>query len=195
MKKYKTYQDADLFSLVKDGDEQAFGELYERYWEVLFRHALRMTKDQAQAEDIVQEVFIALWKRIENTELPFMVDSYLYTMVRNRFLNLVQHQTVKTNYIQSLSDFLQKTESVTDHKCRENQLKAKIEQEVAQLPTKMRTIFQMSRNEYKTHKEIALVLNISDKTVKKQVSNAVRILRFKLGSIISLIYLALTFFF
>ncbi len=183
-----------MFLLTKNGDQLAFAEIYERYWEPLFRHALRMAKDNALAEDIVQEVFIALWNRIEQAELPFIVGSYLYTMVRNKFLNLVQHQTVCNNYLLSLSDFLINGESVTDHKCRENQLKLRIEEEVAQLPTKMRTVFEMSRNENKTHKEIALLLNISDKTVKKQVSNAVKVLRLKLGSIISISYLLLSLF-
>lgn len=189
MRKYKNHQDAELFLLIKNGDQGAFAELYERYWEALFRHALRMTKDNAQAEDIVQEVFIALWARIEKSEITFIVSSYLYTMVRNKFLNLVQHQSVCNNYLHSLSNFLLKGESSTDHKCRENQLKLKIEQEVAQLPSKMRTVFELSRKDFKTHKEIALLLNISDKTVKKQVSNAVKVLRLKLGSIISIAYI------
>ena len=193
MKKYKTYQDTELFLLAKDGDQLAFAEVYERYWEVLFRHALRMTKDKALAEDIVQEVFIALWNRIEQTDLTFIVGSYLYTMVRNKFLNLVQHQSVCDNYLMSLADFLANGESVTDYRCRENQLKTKIEQEVAQLPSKMRTVFELSRKENKTHKEIAVLLKISDKTVKKQVSNAVKILRLKLGSIISISYIVFSF--
>lgn len=175
-----------MLSLIKEGDKTAFSEIYERHWEVLFRHALRMTKDRALAEDIVQDVFIALWDRIEKAELPFVITAYLYAMVRNKFLNLLTHQTVKDNYLQSLSDFLLSGESITDYRCRENQLKIKIEQEVSCLPDKMRTVFEMSRKENRTHKEIALLLNISDKTVKKQVSNAVKILRLKLGSIISL---------
>ena len=186
MKTYRTYQDDELLSLIKEGDKTAFSEIYERHWEVLFRHALRMTKDRALAEDIVQDVFIALWDRIEKAELPFVITAYLYAMVRNKFLNLLTHQTVKDNYLQSLSDFLLSGESITDYRCRENQLKIKIEQEVSCLPDKMRTVFEMSRKENRTHKEIALLLNISDKTVKKQVSNAVKILRLKLGSIISL---------
>src|SRR5690606_2813527 len=139
------------------------------------------------------EVFIALWNRIEQSEMTFIVSSYLYTMVRNKFLNLVQHQNVCDNYLHSLSAFLLKVENSTDYKCRENQLKLKIEQEVVQLPSKMRTVFELSRKDFKTHKEIALLLNISDKTVKKQVSNAVKVLRLKLGSIISIAYILFSF--
>ncbi|MNY46224.1 RNA polymerase sigma factor [compost metagenome] len=71
-------------------------------------------------------------------------------------------------------------EYITDNQLREKELIAVIEKEVSLLPTKMREMFEMSRNEGLSHKEIAEKLGVSDLTVKKQVSNAVKILKGKL---------------
>lgn len=84
----------------------------------------------------------------------------------------------------SLTDYLSRNaSSPTDHRVRENELKAYIGKEIQALPPKMRQIFEMSRNEYLTHKKIAKSLNTSENNVMTQISNALRILRTKLGII------------
>ena len=183
---YDTHTDAELFILVKEGNTGAFTEIYDRYWELLFRHARRMTKDDSIAEDVVQDIFINLWDKIGQTDMKFSVSAYLYTSVRNKVLNLIQHDKVRAGYLDSLAGFIAHSENITDHRVRERMLKEKIEREILALPVKMRRIFEMSRKENMSHKEIAAVLDISDKTVKKQMSNAIKILRFKLGSLLSL---------
>ncbi|MNI50552.1 RNA polymerase sigma factor [compost metagenome] len=71
---------------------------------------------------------------------------------------------------------------------RNRELAERIELEVAQLPAKMREVFELSRNAHLSHREIALRMDISDKTVKKQMNNALKILRLKLGSLFVLIF-------
>lgn len=77
-------------------------------------------------------------------------------------------------------DFANQYTEATDHQIRERQLALKIEREISFLPEKMRQIFELHRKEHLTYKEIAEQLDISDKTVKKQVSNALHILRQRL---------------
>lgn len=83
-------------------------------------------------------------------------------------------------YLNSLQSFLDEGVETTEAQVRETELKEIIENEVAQLPEKMRLVFTLSRNEELSHKEIAETLKVSDKTVKKQVSNALSILKKKL---------------
>jgi len=186
LKNLKQYTDAELFDLVKSGDSFAFSEIYNRYWEVLFRHAYRLIKDKDLAKDIVQEVFVSLWDKIEELDLQFSVNAYLYKSVRNKILNLIEKDKVRNNYLESLAVFINSSEAITDYRLRERLLAEKIEMEIAGLPSKMRQIFEMSRKQNLSHKQIAEELSLSDKTVKKQMSNAIKILRLKLGGFIVL---------
>ena len=186
MNNLKKHTDTELFDLVKEGNAMAFAEIYDRYWALLYKHAYRLIKDQDLAQDVVQEVFVSLWDKINAIDLQFSINSYLYTAVRNKVLNLIQRDKVKNNYIESFANFVASSEAITDYRLRERLLKEKIEKEVAALPSKMRQLFEMSRIKNMSHKQIAEELNLSDKTVKKQMSNAIKILRLKLGGFLIL---------
>lgn len=186
MSSLKQHTDTELFDLIKEGNAIAFAEIYDRYWALLYRHAYRLIKDQDLAQDVVQEVFVNLWDKINTIDLQVSKSSYLYTAVRNKVLNLIQRDKVKNNYIESFANFVASSEAITDYRLRERLLKEKIEKEVAALPSKMRQVFEMSRIQNMSHKQIAEELNLSDKTVKKQMSNAIKILRLKLGGFLIL---------
>lgn len=178
---YRDQNDYELVSLLKKRDDQAFTEIYERYWAVLFNHARRMLQDEEAAKDVVQDVFSTLWNKSEVLELRVSLPAYLYTLVRNRILNIISRDKVKTGYLNSLEQFIDRGETTTDHQIREKQLAERIEAELALLPPKMREIFELSRKHHLSYQEIAEQLNISEHTVKKQISNALKHLRIKLG--------------
>ena len=185
---YNNINDRDLFVLVKtEADVDAFKEIYDRYFDVVFIHAMKRLRDKEEAQDVVQDVFSILWSRRHDITLTDSLPAYLFTAVRNRILNLISHKRVESTYIQSIQDFVNQEFSQTDHLLRENYLAALIEKEISSLPLKMQEIFVLSRKEYLTHKEIARELNLSEQTVKKQVQNALRILRVKLTSILAIL--------
>lgn len=186
MSNYKTYTDTELLALCKAGDKAGFSELYDRYWAPLYRHAHRLLKDKIAAQDVVQEVFVNLWDKIPALDLKGPLSSYLYAIVRNSILNLLQKEKMHKEYIRSFVHFMEKSEAITDHPLREKMLREKIEREVAHLPAKMRRIFEMSRMQHLSYREIAKELELSDKTVKKQVSNTLKILRVKLNGFTAL---------
>ena len=177
---YRSLDDKVLLSFVKKGRAEAFRVLYERYWESLYAHARAMTSCQDTAKDIVQELFVELWDKKENLDIQISLKAYLYRAVRNKVLNTYAQHKIHEKYVISLGQYGEIGENRTDHLLRENLVKERIDEEISELPGKMRKIFEMSRNENKTHKEIAAELNISDKTVKKQISNALKILKSKL---------------
>src|SRR5690606_994169 len=112
--------------------------------------------------------------------------AYLYISIRNRILNIIAHKHVQSVHIQSLQHLINQGVCQTDYLVREKELRAIIEEEIAALPNKMQEIFEMSRSQYLSHKEIASALDLSEHTVKKQVNNALRILRTKLGILVLL---------
>jgi len=177
----RIYTDIELLDLLKSGDRSALDEIYKRYHGLLYNHAYRRLPDREEVRDILQEIFIYLWNKKETLEITSL-SAYLYTSVRSRVLNVFRNQKVREMYMQSLQDFMNAGEYTLDEKIREKELVQLIEKEVTSLPPQMRQIFEMSRFQEKSHKEIAEELSISPQTVRTQVRNALRVLRVKLGA-------------
>ncbi len=172
-----------LWRLVND-DRKAFSVIYDRYKEVLYRHAYRMLRDEEEVKDILQELFANLWNRRFDLPHTDNLSSYLYKAVRNRVLDRIAHRKVEERYLSSLADFLEAGVCMTDELVREKELAQLIEKEVSKLPPRMREVFELSRRDNLSYKEIAEVLQISDKTVKKQVSNALTFLKGKIDLVV-----------
>jgi RNA polymerase sigma-70 factor (ECF subfamily) len=178
---YHLFTDVELTKLLVSGDHKAFIEIYNRFQALLYVYACKITKDREEAEDIVQEVFIYLWDKRSTIILKSNISSYLYSAVRYKFFNLLDHKKIRTDYTKSFQNFLDAGEYITDNYIREKEFSQLIEKEISALPDKMREIFELSRRQNLSRQEIAEKLNISEKTVKNQISNALKILRGKLG--------------
>ncbi|TCD00736.1 RNA polymerase sigma-70 factor [Pedobacter frigidisoli] len=174
---YQTFSDTDLLSLFKSGDLKAYEEIYKRYWPLLFISSNKILQDEDDAKDVIQEVFISLFNKGASIEIQFSLSVYLYSAVRYRVLDKIRHGHTKDNYLLSLYDYSEASTVATDGKLLEKEFIIQIEKAVAVLPEKMRKIFEMSRNQHLSHAEIARELGISDKTVKKQIGNALKIIR------------------
>lgn len=188
MTNYSQHNDQALITLLKEGDELAFAELHCRYKAVLFLHTYRMLRNEDEAKDIIQEVFTTLWTRRNDIPAIASLASYLYSAARNKVLDSIARKKTEQKYMRSLALFLEEGENITEKELREKELARLIEREVSRLPARMREIFELSRYENLSYKEIAEALNISDKTVKKQVSNALVILRKKLDVAFSVFF-------
>lgn len=184
---YSKYSDTDLIALLKSGDKNAFTEIYDRYWSVLYLHARHMLRNQDDASDVIQEVFTSIWNRAKELDLSVNLNAYLYRSVRNAVLNMIRKGKVEGDYRKSLVAFYARGEFSTENVVNFNDLKGLIEREVQSLPKKMREVFELSRNQNASHAEIAKQLNMSDEAVKKQISRALSILRKKLGLPLSII--------
>jgi RNA polymerase sigma-70 factor (family 1) len=177
MADYSIYNDQELATLLYRGDRFAFTEIYNRYFELLYLHALKKLKDEQEAEDLIHDLFIALWERPPEVNFNVNLPAYLYRAVKNKVINALAHRHIKTNYLESLQEYIDAGLYTTDEAVIVRELAEQIEKEVNRMPKKMREVFQLSRNSNLSHKEIAEQLGISDKTVKKQVGNAIKILK------------------
>lgn len=188
MPSYSSFSDAELLDLLKTEDSIAYTVIYNKYFHKLYIHALQKLNNKQEAQDIVHELFAQLWNKRKELNIQSNLIGYLYTGVRNRILDLISHQKVEQKYINSLQGFLDGNYNITDHRIREKQLTELIDRGIADLPEKMREIFELSRRKSLSHKQIASHLNLSEQTVKKQVNNALRILRTKIGTLLFLSY-------
>lgn len=176
--------DEDLISMLKNGSRDAFTELYNRYKGILILHAYKKLGNFEEAKEIVQEVFSMMW--LNHASLPEVKNTgaYLYTLVRNKVLNFIEHRGVEARYAASFKDFISDQHYVTDLQMREKEMQAMIDREIEALPPKMREVFLLSRKEHLSHKEIAEKLEISEFTVKNHIKAALKILRMKLGLLV-----------
>jgi RNA polymerase sigma-70 factor (family 1) len=193
MTTYSSYSDQELIGSLNRGDSAAFAELYDRHWGTLYVHALKMLHNEDEAKDIVQETFISLWSKAEGLELKSNLSFYLFSSVRHKVLNLIRDKKVRVGYTDLFSLYIDQFAGNVLEQIDEQELLLAIDEAIQRLPEKMRVVFELSRKGHLSHKEIAEQLNISESTVSRQVSNALKIIRSKLNRPESLILAMLLF--
>lgn len=129
------------------------------------------------AEDIVQQAFLSLWKKTETVEMHTAARAYLYKTVYNASLDYLKHQKVKRRYEAEMKS---SPPAITTADPNWKEERSRIEAAVKELPEGCRKIFMMSRVEGLRYKEIAAALGISEKTVENQLGKALKILRERL---------------
>lgn len=184
MPDYRKLDDPELVALLVRGDQGAYTEIYQRYHAGLYIHVFNKLRLREESRDIVHDLFSSLWQKRETLVLQTTLAAYLFSAARYRVFDLISRSAVKNKYLDSIRDFAEGGEAITDHRIREKQLLELIDHEIAALPPRMREIFELSRKEHLSHQAIANLLGLSEKTVKKQVNNSLKILRSKLGSTI-----------
>lgn len=191
MHAYQSFNDQTLLTLLRQGDKDAYTVIYDRYKNLLYNHAYKKLGDPEEVKDVLQELFTNLWNKRVDIPVAMNLSGYLYAGIRNRILNLLSHKEVENKYLTSIKQFTQEGDYSTDLVIREKEMADLIQKEIDQLPPKMREVFLLSRKENLSHHEIAEQLSISEQTVAKQVTNALRILRVRLGSFFVLLLLLL----
>lgn len=181
MPNYSAYSDQELTDLLKSGDEPAFTELYNRYWKLIYAHVYKMLRNEDDSKDIVQEVFGNLWIKAASIKNNMNISGLLYTSARNRVFDLIEKNKVRFDYLGEISSFLSETSNLQVDTIDEKRIIEILEREIHNLPPKMREVFELSRKQNLSHKEIAQKLNISEQTVKKQVQNALKVIKPKLN--------------
>jgi len=170
----------DLHHLLKT-DERLFMEtLFKQYYALLCRTAVRFTKDAEAAEDLVQEVFCKIWLNRETLDVCSSYKAYLVRSVTNQALNYLEKQKRLVLLEDSASLENSFSANTTLELLEGSELEERVHQALQTLPPQCRLIFEMSRFEELTYKEIALALDLSPKTVENQMGKALRILRQKL---------------
>ena len=165
-----------MLQRLEKGDRVAFDLIFKHYWDPLLLYLSKLIKDRTDAEDLLQNIFVNLWNKAQLGEIQ-QLHTWLYGAARKSALFYYRTQSNQKKLIASILDFIQEEGFSLSDLQQGKELQQIIDQEIAQLPAKMKEVFLLSRQEQLSYKEIAERLKISDQTVKKQVSNALNILR------------------
>lgn len=183
---YSTLSD-DKLTLLLSNDIHAYNEIYERHWASLYRSAYNVLNDEDACVDVIQDVFVWLWEHRAEVRIQ-SIKAYLLIAVKYKIANYLRNEKVRASVYDRLPELNDYT-TYLDEEIDIKQLKEIIAICVNELPGRCQLVFNMSRNEYMTNKEIAEKLGITEKTVENQINRALKKLRIKTGriSILSLL--------
>lgn len=167
--------DVVLLRALADDDEPAFAEIYERYWDDLHAHACRKMGCSHEAEEVVQDLFVALWHKRHRAADIEQLNAYLFTALKYRIIDRLRAQTVRQAHAAV------PPASAADHGTEETVAVADLHNALAasvrSLPTHAREVFRLSRLEHRTVPEIAAHLRVSPKTVEYHLARSLKLLR------------------
>jgi RNA polymerase sigma-70 factor (ECF subfamily) len=168
------YSDAELIQQLRQGSEDAFTEIYNRYWEILFSIAYKFSKDKELACEIVQDVFMGLWNR-RSEKIINHLSAYLATAARFEVFKQIAREKRREQILQNGPAPILALEG--DETINAVFLKEFIHGEIEKLPEKCRLVFRFSREQGMTIPEIAQQLHVSNKAVEGHLTKALKILR------------------
>ena len=180
MKKAKILElnsDKDLVARVKQGNNEAFDILFMKYCQKLYHFAHGFLRSHEEAEGAVQEVFVQLWEQRDQLKPEYSFNSYIFTVTKNRVLNIIRKRVYERKYLDSLSVKQVLHDFTTEDQLNFRELLEISQEAIDALPPKRKQVFRMSREQGMTYEEIARHLGVSRKTVENQMVEALKALR------------------
>ena len=171
------YRDKQLIALISEDNSEAFKQLFDRYWEPLFAAAVHRLQSDELAKDVLQELFIGLWEKRGSLTIQSNVAGYLFTALKHRIINKIKAENTREKYEKMTIQFYETNNLATEHQFFKKHLQEEMEKKAGELPDRCREVFELSRMEQLSHKEIGKKLNISPKTVENHIGRALKVLR------------------
>jgi len=181
-----THTDHELIQLITGGSEEAFGKLFQKYWEKLYQTACRKLADKEAAQEVVHDIFLDLWKRRQQLAIA-NVPAYLGKALHYRIINKLVSK--KDTFFFEILESSGKSLYEADQALLEKDLTALVASWVEALPERRRQIFIRYYLQHLTAREIGEELQISTKTVQNQLSISVQYLRARFGHLLTVFVL------
>jgi len=183
-----------LYEELKQGKEYAFDFFFNYYYPGLCVYAQKMISlSEVEARDIVQEIFIKFWTDRDRLNIRHSIRSYLFASVKNKCLDFLRKKNHNVKVLEITNEHDISDESFETYVLSE--LEALFNNSLDKLPARCREVFELSRFHGMKNREIALKLNISEKTVENQVTRSLHILKEELKDFLPLFILFEVFHF
>ncbi|RPD39877.1 RNA polymerase sigma factor [Chitinophaga barathri] len=188
-----TQNDTVLWQQVKQGDRSAFDLVYHRYAPPLFAMAYKHIRSRADAEDIIQEVFLDIWEKRMDITIQQSLFNYLYSAVRYRTLRYIKVNNARPESLDLFTELLNDQTGAATHpevytagKIRS--IDTSVAGEIAGLPEQMKKVYLLNTEEGMSIQEIAERLLISPHTVRNHLSKVRKRLRHVVSRLTSLFF-------
>jgi len=169
--------DRDLLLAIKNNDRQAFDCLYNRYWNALLDNAFTKLGNSEEAQELVQQLFVDLYKNRDTIQIRTSLDGYLFAALKYKVIDHYRRVLRRTAQIDAWQHFTEQDVQSPDALLEMKETNEKLQKLIDSLPDKCREVFKLSRFEHIPHQKIAEKLNISESTVKKHIHKALTLLR------------------
>lgn len=170
-------QQALWVQAICNGDSAAFDAVFRTYYSGLCSFVSSYLDDSEVSEELVQDVFVDLWKRRRRAAPSQQLRPFLYRAAKNKALNYLRHERVEDRLRREAAIALQNAPQTPEDRFRYQQLSDLIDTAVRLLPERCRQAFLLSRKGGLSYAEIAELMDISIKTVETQMGRALRTIR------------------
>lgn len=169
--------ESTLISLLKKDSEYAFQLLFDHYHNLVYKVALLYVKSPTLAQDIVQDVFMKIWFQRNNLPDVISFESWIYTLSRNLTINCLKKLAYEGKARAAFNKDQNGFDDTTDHKIRNSQYNALLQQAIHQLPEQQQKVYRLGKEKGLTYEAIGHELSLSPLTVKTHMSRALAAIR------------------
>ena len=177
--------DTALLTLIQSGDAEGFRELFDRYWQLLWQLATRKTGDPAEAEDMVQELFVDIWNKKGPATLTTSFKTYLISCLYLKLFTYFRQKGFRQKHHDHFTAFMQQAAitgltpelTTAEFETEYGKLQEVIEQAIALMPPQMQAVFSLRYYQEYSTAQIADHLQVSPETVKTHLKLAMARLR------------------
>ncbi|WP_324189007.1 RNA polymerase sigma factor [Nocardia farcinica] len=166
-----TPDEVTMVERAKDGDVRAYEQLVLRYQNQMFRLALRMLGDRADAEDAVQEVFLGAWRRLSQLQDSAAFVGWLYRMTTNRCLNVIRARRPIADVDPDTAES-PRTDTRPDHAAQVNSQLAALNQALQRLTPEQRACWLLREVDGLSYEEIATIVETNTTAVRGRIARA-----------------------
>jgi len=188
MPAYHSLDDLKLIALLKNDDRKAFAEIYLRYAEYLTNFTSSRLHHFEDASDIIQDLFVKLWEQRKDVKIDRDLKAHLFSVARYRIIDKIRKNSTHQSYAASMQVLAKRYESLMEQEFEAKEMQKCINHSLGQLSPRIKQVYQMSREENLSIPEIAQKLEVSQQTVKNQLSSALKQLRKSLTTMCNLLF-------
>lgn len=174
--KFGAHADESLIQAVRQGDQEAYRQLYNKHIGRVYALCYRLTADKGLAEDATQEVFVQLWQKLENYRGDSKFTTWLHSVASNITISYIRKQKGWFKKMFSIED-----SEVMQHSAEESTGSIDLDSYVVRLPERARLVFVLHAVEGYRHEEIATMLNMAVGSSKAQFHRSKQLLKEWMG--------------
>jgi RNA polymerase sigma-70 factor (family 1) len=180
MNKEKAFDIPSAVSKLREGDEKAFSQLFEFFRPKVFNTSKKMNLCAEDAEEIVQEVFLIIWKNRQNLNSELSFNAYLLTILKSLIIKKSKKEAKRIAFEVYTISTQEKESNVTELEIEYSEFEQLSFYEIEKLPKTQKAIFKMKNNDHLHSGEIAEKLGISKRTVESHIYSATKSIKDKL---------------